>query len=783
MSTPRNFSSIIVFWISLLLVACGGSTSDPIIQSPNYSELSSNAALTSSLDLANNTVNLSWKDTFPAGSSYAIQTIGPGTPTTVSTQAASGTGNTLIYSQSISSTTAFQVVAEVGNQTFNMQTAQGQTSVTATMTTAAPTITVTPSTSNLSGTVTLSLDNNFAYPSVTWFVDTTRIGTSTGVGAPLQWVTNATTNGQHVIFAVINITDSSTNTVRKQVSVSNSNLAVNVTNRGTSGTVLLDVTASSIHPITSVEGKLDGVSMGMLTSPNACSIYCSGLNDLYQFSFNAAIAGSGTHTFVATAVDATGTSRTTTLPIAVSNPPSLSLVSPIDGAFVNGAGNLSISGTASSDKAGGVTVTAFLGNLPITVTQPTASTFSGTFSLAGLPAGPYTLTVNSKDNTGVTTTKQSAIVVTSSTATTFAPNFTIGANGQLIAVDSSNPALVLYKANDGSYRVRNTTTNSEITLQGASSIPFLYNWAMDGGYVFVEGGYLSLTSAGYTDCPSSCIYMWTPSGVKSNISNGSSNNKVYEQYPKVHAGYVIWIDYAGGNPGTYTLYNIATGVYTKINQPSGANYLGNTSYDFAIVNGVVNFFYWAQTGGSGTSSNFDVYQWSSSTNTSTLVSNSGFRSIYPQTDGIRAAWSQGLTSTPNGELASLISRSVIGGVTTTLSTSMSTFKVGGDLVAWVEGSSSSNAQGIQTTTISGLKVLNSNGTTSTLSTSPTSVLYGAGNGVVVYGVQNKTYTWSASTGQVDNPLIDTTPSQVLISGSTMYFTKGVIQAVYKVPLK
>jgi len=784
MPSPRNFSSTVVLWVSVFLVACGGGgTSGPIAQPPNYVELTSPAALSSSVDLANNTVNINWKDTFPAGSSYIIQTIGPGTLTTVSTQAASGTGNTLSYSQSISSTTEFQVVAAAGGQTFKMQTAQGQTTVTATMPNAAPTIMVTPSTSGLNGTVTLSLDNNFAYPSVTWFVDTTRIGTSSGVGAPLQWVTTGTTNGQHVIFAVINLTASSAITVRKQVSVTNSNLAVNVTNRGTSGTVLLDVTASSTYPITSVEGKLNGVSIGILTSPNACSRYCPGTNDIYQFSFNSAIAGSGPHAFVATAVDAAGSFRTATLPIAVSNPPNLSLISPFDGAFVNGAGNLSISGTASSDKAGGVTVTAFLGSLPITVTQPTASTFSGMFSLAGLPAGPYTLTVNSKDNTGVTTTKQSAIVVTSSIATTFAPSFTIGSTGQLIAVDSSNPALVLYKASDGSYRIRNTTANSETTLQGASSIPFLYNWAMDGGHVFVEGGYLGLTSAGYSNCPSSCIYMWTPSGVKSNISNGSPNNKVYEQYPKVHDGYVIWIDYAGANPGTYTLYNIATGVYTKINQPNGANYLGNTSYDFAVTNGVVNFFYWAQTGSGGTTSNFDVYQWSSSTNTSILVSNSGFRSIYPQTDGIRVAWSQAPTSTANGGLSSLITRSVSGVVNTTLSAGMSNFKVADGVVAWVEGVSSTNAQGIQTTTVTALKALNPSGVTSIVTSSPTAELYGIGKGMVVFGVQNKTYIWSAASPQISSLLIDTAPGNTLISGSTLYFTQGANQAVYKVTIE
>jgi hypothetical protein len=783
------FKKALVLLSFVFLASCGGgggttgTTPAQVVETPNYAQLASTANLTSAVNLATNTVELKWVDTFPTGTTYAIQSTGSGPASTVSSQAASSTGNVLSWQQNIATSTTYQVLATVGSQSFTLQTAQGQSTVTATIPTASPGISIAPNSANLSGNVTLSLDNNFAYPSVTWFVDTTQIGTATGAGNPLQWATTGTTNGQHVIFAVINLSSSSSITVRKEVNVINSNLVVNASNSGTSGTVLINVSASSNFAISSIEGKLNGVTMGTLTAPNACSKFCSGTNNLYQFSFNASTVGSGNQTFVATAVDAAGATRSTTLTIAVSNPPGLSLTSPLDGAFINGSGNLSISGTASSDKAGGVTVTAFLGSLPISVSQPTATTFTGTFNLTGLPAGPYTLTVNSKDSTGVTTTKQAAIVVTSSSATAYVPNFTMGTNGQLIAVDSSNPALILYKSSDGSYRVRNTNTNSETILTGASTIPFLYNWAMDGGYVFVEGGWLGLTSTGYTDCPSDCIYMWTPAGVKFNISNASPNKASYDQYPRAHGGYVIWINWNGPNTGTYTMYNVATGTFTTINQPSGANYMGNTSYDFAVVNGVVNFFFWAQTGGSGTSSNFDVYQWSSNTNTSTLLSNTGFRSIYPQTDGIRAVWSQDVTSTPNGGLANLISRSVTGGVNSTLSTSMSTYKVGGGLVAWVEGTSNTNAQGIQTTTITGLKVLNANGNTSTISSSPTAVLYGAANGVVVYGMQNKTYTWSATTGQVANQLIDTTPGQVLISGSTMYFTQGNSLAVYKVTLQ
>lgn len=114
---------------------------------------------------------------------------------------------------------------------------------------------------------------------------------------------------------------------------------------------------------------------------------------------------------------------------------------------------------------------------------------------------------------------------------------------------------------------------------------------------------------------------------------------------------------------------------------------------------------------------------------------------------------------------------------------MSNFKVGGGVVAWVEGTASTNSQGIQTTTITGLKALSPTGTTSTITAAPTAVLYGAGNGLVVYGAQNKTYTWSAASPQSSNLLIDTSPGQTLISGSTLYFTQGASQAVYKVTLQ
>ena len=305
----------------------------------------------------------------------------------------------------------------------------------------------------------------------------------------------------------------------------------------------------------------------------------------------------------------------------------------------------------------------------------------------------------------------------------------------------------------------------------------------------MEGGYLGLTTAGYTECPLDCIYQWTPTGVKSNLSNTSPNSPssrvgggyAYEQYPRAHNGYVLWIDYSGANPGTYTMYKVATGVFTTINQPSGANYMGNTSYDFAVVNGVVNFFYWAQSGGDGMTSTFDVYKWSSATNTSTKLSGGGARNIYPQTDGQIVAWLQtpiGGATTCNGVAvpctpgSTILSLPAAGGAASTVSSTASeNFQLHDGVLTWLETTSTSKA----------LKAL-VNGVTSTVSGVTSSVLYGTGGGFVVFGESGKTYSWNAST-KSSTLLIDAAPNQVLLKGSTLYFVMGASKTVYQVSLK
>ena len=744
--------------------------------------------LTATVNLSSNTVLLQWSDSFPSGTSYRIELQNAdGSFSLVETvSGVGGAGTAMQWQRSLTVSGVYRVVAVLPASTVTIATPQGQSSVTVSVPPSPPGI-VLDKTEPVSGAVSLSLASSSAYPAVSWYTDLRLIGSGTGVGNPVSWNSATETNGSHLILAKIQVAPDSYTEVRRTVSVSNSNIAVNAGVSGTTGTINVDVTASSQFGIARVEAVFDGVAIGSLTSPNACAsrMGCGSANNVFRFSINAATAGSGSHSMLITATDSAGNSKSTTVLVPVSNLPGLSVTSPADGAFVSGT--LNLAGSYSTDKSGVVTVLASLGDYQFM--SSTSAAFTGSMSLVGLTPGAYTLTLRATDSSNGVTVIQRTLTVTSNPAAAYTPNFSLGANGQLIAVDASNPAVLLYQADDGSYRLRNTSTNTDVTLQGASAIPFLYNWAVDGGYAYVEGGFLGSTGPGYTDCPLDCIYQWSPSGVRSNLSNANANaatnnvggGRAYEQYPKAHGGSVIWIDAAGSNPGTYTRYNVTTGAYNTIAQPSGANYLGNTAYDFAVdANGNIAFFYWAQTGGEGMSSVYDIYKWTSASGTSTKVSSGGARNIYPQTDGQTVAWLQtpiGGNTACNGVAApctsgsTLLSQPLAGGPTATVSSNANeNFQLHDGVLSWMETSATSKA----------IKAW-VRGTTSTISSVSSAVLYGTGGGFVVFGEQGKTYSWNSSTRSA-TLLIDTAPRQVLLGGSSLYFVMGASQAVYRLDL-
>jgi len=536
-------NSFLYFFV-FLLSSCGGGGGSTNSNSGSQSstlisnlELATTSQLTSSVNLGTNTIKLNWLDKMPSGSVYSIQSQNTdGTYSQVSSQAATGSGSQLSWEQPITVSGNYQVIANVAGQSFALNSPSGATIVPVTIPNAPPDISISPSSSNVSGIATLSLNNNFAYSKVSWFVDTNLIGIGTGVGNPFDWNSSVITNGAHLIIAVINLSSDSTLYVRKQINVINSNLALSISPSGTTGNIAINVSASSNFPIQSISEVMDSGTVNVLTAPNYC-VSCGGINNTYQFMVNSIAAGSGNHSVTVTATDSSGSTITKTINLPIFNPPTLTLSNPVDGIFINQSGTLTLNGSMSTDRSGGLSVTAFLGSLPIPITKSSSGTsFTGSLSLNGFNAGPYTVTINAVDSANVTTTIQESVIVTSSINTTYSPIFSMGTAGSLVTIDSSNPNLILYVANDGTYRTKNLITSTEVILTGASAIPFRYNWAMDGGYVFMEGGWVGSTSSGYTDCPSDRIFMWTPSGSRVNLYNSNPNRGNYEQYPKAHNG-------------------------------------------------------------------------------------------------------------------------------------------------------------------------------------------------------------------------------------------------------
>ena len=236
-----------------------------------------------------------------------------------------------------------------------------------------------------------------------------------------------------------------------------------------------------------------------------------------------------------------------------------------------------------------------------------------------------------------------------------------------------------------------------------------------------------------------------------------------------HGGQVLWVNWTGPNPGGYTLYHVAAATYRQVAQPAGVNYVGNVSYDFALAGTVVQFHFWGQTGGDGTSSTFDLFRWQSDTGTSTRLTSGGARNIYPQADAQRMAWQQSpIGGNADGSIT-LLTQPLAGGTTTTVASKADAgFLLEDGVLAWTE-------TGAGTKTLKAATL----DSTSTLSTLSSAVLYANGGGQVLYGASGKLYSWAAATG-TSTLRLETPPTQVFVAGGAAVFTAN--GAVYRVVL-
>lgn len=620
----------------------------------------------------------------------------------------------------------------------------------------------------LEGSVQLSLTGTVS-GSVSWYMDLVLLGNGSGTGNTLTWNTTTASNGQHLLVARIQTGTNAYQEIRRTVTVSNSSITLSATASGTTGTINVDVRATSTFGITRVSGSFDNGPPTVLTSPNACSRFCSGANDVYRFTVDAAAAGSGNHSLVVTALDGSGSTRQLTVAVPVSNAPVITLLSPSDGTFVYGS--LTVVGTATTDKPGGLTVTARLGDVQFL--SSTQSNFIGSYDLTGVAPGSYTLTLTSTDATGLSSVTQRTLYVTSTNALAYQPRFTLPAGASLLAAQGTQ---VLYTTADKSVVLRDLLAASEVTLAGAAGIQYVTGWRMDGGRVVAYGK--------GADCVNYCIYLWSANGSRSNLSTANPYSQAanigggwaYDLDARIHGDYVLWINDKVNDVGAitnatgrYTLYQISTNTYTRIGVPQGVNYLGNNEYDFSVTGTVVDFWFWGQTGGEGGTSQFDIYRWKSDSGTTQRMTNGGSRNIYPQVDSTRVVWQQSPVGGNSSGLVTLLTQSLTGGSSSTLSTTAnSSFQLRDGVVAWTETNGTAKAVKAATSAV-----------TSTLSALTSGQLLATGSGYVVYGELGKVYSWNSS-GGASTLRIESAPGQVFVTGGAMIFTMG--NSVYRVTL-
>jgi hypothetical protein len=754
--THRLLHALAAMVIAALLAACGGGGGGSTLTPPNRAP-AANAGTAQSVVAGT-----------PVALDGSASTDPDGDPLSFAWTLVAPAGSTATLSAGTTARPTFTPdLAGAYTATLTVSDGKDGSSASVTVTASAPPPVVPPAialdqTEPLSGAVKLSLTGTVT-GAVTWYANLTLLGNGNAAdGNSIAWNTAAVANGQHQILARIQPVGSTAVELRRTVTVANSSITLSAGVSGTTGTINVDARAASSFGITRVAAKFDGVDVGALTQPNACSRFCGGQNDVYRFVVDAAQAGSGPHTMLITATDASGSTRSVTVDVPVSNAPGLALSSPVEGALV--FGSLSVNGTATSDKPGVVTTTARLGDVEFL--SSTASSFTGSFNLSGIAPGTYTLTVRSTDSTGQTSQIQRSVGVTSSAALAYTPVFNLPTGGNLLAADGN---LVLYAAADGSMLLRDLLAASEVTLSGASSIQYASGWRLDAGRVVAYGM--------GADCVLYCVYLWSSSGSRTNLTNPNpysrasniSGGWAYDMAPQIHGDHVLWVNHQAEGTGHYTLYRLSTGGYLKIASPAGVNYVGNIAFDFVLNGNTVEVWFWGQTGGEGTSSQFDIFRWKSDTAASTRITSSGIRSFYLQVDGTRAAWQQSPVGGSADNTFSLVASALSSVAPGTLADKVTQFRLKDGVLAWVEAPS---------TATRALKA-SAGGTTRIVSSLSTANLLANGGGWVVYAEAGKAYSWNSATG-IAKLRLDVAPGQAFVAGGAMVFTLG--NAVYRVGL-
>jgi hypothetical protein len=674
------------------------------------------------LQPASRQLSITWLDTFSAETGYKIEVRNAaGAWETVEALAASpSTGTTYQWQRVIDSSRTYRVTATHPNYSVPLQTDAGVSDIPIELVPQPMSLELDQE-SPLRGIVQLSIANPQNVQWVDYYIDLTLLASvDTAPSFATDWNVVSVPDGNHLVVASVRQTSGARVELRREVVVDNPAVAVMLTYER----VNLGGRDLSLRARATADAGIQSVQFLVNDNPLQTVTTQTGADTYVHVVSAEVLAGlpAGPNTFKAIATDNDQATAEAVLEIPIDNPPTLTLATPFDGAIVSG--QLHVQGSFGDDNPGAV-LRLTLGDVQIHQ-QSTAGAIDFNYPVNSLGAGEYTFTAAVMDSQGKQTTRQMNVIVTSSPLT----YQLVSRNAEVLATFQG---ALLYRKFDGTVIWR-AAGGTETTLQLPAGLSNVGNWQMDDAHV-VMSAMGPAPNAGALH-----VYRFDASGQATNISQPLSLSRT--ENPLLRSPWVIWTN---GVSQSYSIYNLDTDAHILVPVPPAASTLGNWRYDFVPTPGSEQFFFWAQTGGSGTLSTYDIFRYRLDNGTTAILTSGGSKQTYVQADTTRAAWQKSPADRIEPPFELTVAPTANPTSTTTLSSTMISFALSDQTLAWLEGTSDPRV----------LKV--DDGVTTTVTTNASNVAPVTADGHVIFNEGGKVYSWSRSAGK--RLLLDTLPAR------------------------
>lgn len=679
---------------------------------------------------------INWVDTFPDETGYRVErqlTAGGSWELQESLPATAGTAAAYSWSRVIDRSASYRIVASKQGYVVPLETPAGVTTIPLDLQASMPELIIDPA-GTLSGTVNLSVQGADSASEVRYFIDLQAIGVSSaGPSFVVPWATTAVPDGNHLVLAHVQQAPGLTIELRQPVVTDNPNVAVFLVVSG-SDDMMLTAHVSSDTSITSVEFFKENESIGLGTAPTWALLY------------DARALPPGPVTFRVVVTDANGEQAEASKEVIIDHQPQLSLSSPVDGQIATGS--LDLQGVVTDDLPNVVT-TVHLGDVQIL--QTTQSSFSHSYSLAGLPGGQYTLRVRVADSSGQSRIVQRAVIVAPTPVFSYQRINTLEPGAAILETAAGR---LLYQLPNGTKRLR-LANSSEVDLQGSAQIAGLSFVNPDAG----QSWQLSADGvATFGSLPSGSpkVFLFDDLGARVEVPYDSSTD-AHDTFLRsgLHGSWLVW-----GNGRIYIRNLIVPGA--DIGPVTGNLFRGHA---FLNTPGSEALFFTRDTGSVGASTIIDLFRYNVDDQSISQITGGDAQATLPKVDQARLAWSKKLHAggAPHLVVAPVGNPTA----TTTLTTQLQSFDLDDGVLAWLDLENE-------------LRVDDGSSTT-TISHTPSTTLYSARNGNVIFGENGKLYVWTAAQGK--RLLLDALPTLVRQRDDVVFFTTGLQNVtIYRVDL-